>query len=277
MPMILNPKPENCHYYRRDCTAFYEVERSDGKGTRKATVADARKVGAVPSPTTILKVLASPGLENWKREQLLLAAMTLPRFPGEDDAAFVHRIVEDADAYTEKAMDLGTAIHAACEAYAINRYVPTDPKIVPLFMPYKLWFDEFVESVIATEKIMVHQAEGYGGRVDLIARIKKAGVVLCDVKTQGMKASKKTGEYKPNIYETWPLQLISYMKMAQETGDFNPPDSIASIIINTTAPSPVHFHVYPQGELESYWSVFKAVFACWKFLKGYDPTKEPRP
>ena len=61
---------------------------------RKTTLADARKLGLVPSVTTILKVLAAPALESWKIEQACLALLTSPRQADERDDAFVKRILQ---------------------------------------------------------------------------------------------------------------------------------------------------------------------------------------
>ena len=51
-------------------------------------------------------------------EQGILAALTLPRSSEESLDAFAHRVVTDMGEQVEKAADLGSAIHAACEVYA---------------------------------------------------------------------------------------------------------------------------------------------------------------
>ena len=72
------------HWYGKDGSPRYTVTAKDGSD-RPTTLRDARKLSLVPSVTTILKVAAKPGLEMWKLEQMLLAALTLPQRPDEDE------------------------------------------------------------------------------------------------------------------------------------------------------------------------------------------------
>lgn len=81
--MILVPRESASHWYFPDGSPLHEVERADGKGTRPTNLRDARKLGLYPSVTNILSVLAKPGLNAWKQEQAILAALTLPRRSGE--------------------------------------------------------------------------------------------------------------------------------------------------------------------------------------------------
>src|SRR3982750_1919915 len=91
------------HWYLPDGTPFYEVEKKDGSGKRPATLADARKAGALPSVTNVLGVLAKPGLDAWRIEQGIVAALTLPRRADEPLDAFAHRVVGDMGEQVEKA------------------------------------------------------------------------------------------------------------------------------------------------------------------------------
>jgi hypothetical protein len=60
----------------------------------------------VPSVTTVMKVAAKPGLEQWKLEQMLLAAMTLPKMPDEPEKAYIARIVADSKETGKQAAEL---------------------------------------------------------------------------------------------------------------------------------------------------------------------------
>src|SRR6476620_1567353 len=106
------------HWYLRDGRAFHEIAKKDGSGNRPVTLGDARKVLALPSVTNVLGVLAKPGLDAWKIEQGIMAALTLPRRGDEPLDSFAHRVVADMGEQVEKAADLGSAIHNACEVYA---------------------------------------------------------------------------------------------------------------------------------------------------------------
>ena len=65
-----------------------------------------------------------------------------------------------------------SAIHNACEVYALNKEVPTDPTLLALFEPWRQWFDENVERIDCIEQVFVHHEHGYAGRVDMVALLK---------------------------------------------------------------------------------------------------------
>ena len=75
---------ESTHWYTRAGNPMYTIIGKNGK-ERNTTLRDARTLDLVPSVTTILGVAAKPGLEKWKQEQVLLAALTLPRQDGEGE------------------------------------------------------------------------------------------------------------------------------------------------------------------------------------------------
>src|SRR3972149_9536441 len=75
---------ESGHWYLPDGTPFYTIVGKNGVG-RPVTLRDARPKGAYPSVTGIINCAAKPGLENWKLEQMKLAALTLPKKPGETE------------------------------------------------------------------------------------------------------------------------------------------------------------------------------------------------
>ena len=85
--MILIKRESASHWYLPDRTPYHEVERADGSGLRPVTLRDARKSGAYPSVTNIISVLAKPGLDAWRVEQGILAALTLPRLDNEPSGA----------------------------------------------------------------------------------------------------------------------------------------------------------------------------------------------
>ena len=72
--MILIQREAPSHWYLRDGRPFHEIAKQDGSGNRPVTLADARKVFALPSVTNVLGVLAKPGLDAWKIEVARSAA-----------------------------------------------------------------------------------------------------------------------------------------------------------------------------------------------------------
>src|SRR5262245_60719346 len=185
--MILIQRQPASHWYLRDGTPFHEIAKKDGTGNRPVTLADARKVRALPSVTNVLGILAKPGLEAWKIEQGIIAALTLPRIEAEPLDAFAHRVVTDMGAQVEKAADFGSAIHSACEVYAANKELPEDPKVRLHLEAWCRWFDENVERVECMETVFVHYEHGYAGRVDMVAKLRGLGWAVVDFKTQKVK------------------------------------------------------------------------------------------
>lgn len=120
---------ESCHWYHPDGAPAYEVEGAKAGTMVVPDIRHARKLGLLPSVTTIMKVMAAPALERWKREQFALAALTLPRGYNEPDGRFLKRVQDDANAWARKRADEGTAVHKAIEEAFSGR--PFDPVFQP--------------------------------------------------------------------------------------------------------------------------------------------------
>jgi hypothetical protein len=270
--MILIQRESASHWYLPDGTPYHEVVRADGNGMRSVTLRDARKVNALPSVTNILGVLAKPGLDAWRIEQGILAALTLPRSEDESLDAFARRVVEDMSEQVTKAADLGSAVHAAIEVYLQTGEPPENPDILRLFAPVKLWIDEHVERIGLVETVAVHSQFGFAGRIDLVAKLRSTGTwAVIDFKTQKMKPDKK-GVYQASYYETWPLQLMAYFKALNSGGECSRRlEDIASVVINSVEPTPVQVKVWPREDHESLWQAFNNARELWSFIKGYRP------
>jgi hypothetical protein len=113
---------EGGHWYDRQGNPAYTIIGKNGQ-ERPTTLRDARKLGLVPSVTTIIKCAAAPGLTNWMIDQAIMAALTLPRNDGENDLDFVARVKADSKAQAEKARERGTQIHAWVQAGFEEKYV----------------------------------------------------------------------------------------------------------------------------------------------------------
>ena len=91
-----NARPaESGHWYTKDGEPMYEIVGSNGK-IRATTLRDAKKIGLVPSVTTIIGQLNKPALIGWAQKQVLLSALTLPRLPNEDEESYIERILQDS-------------------------------------------------------------------------------------------------------------------------------------------------------------------------------------
>jgi hypothetical protein len=269
--MILVKRESASHWYLPDGSPFHEVERADGKGLRPTTLRDARKVGAYPSVTNVLSVLAKPGLDAWKQEQAIIAALTLPRRDGESEDEFARRVVADMGEQVVKAVDLGTAIHAACEVYAQTKALPENPEIRALFEPVREWFDREVERISRVESVVTHTEFGYAGTVDLVAKLASTGAwSVIDFKTQKLRTD-ASGKPKPLFYELWPLQMEAYRQAIVHSFAGKQPVDNVSVVISSTDPAPVVARVWPREEQSAYWKAFLNARDLWVWLKGYCP------
>ena len=272
--MLIVPRESASHWYFPDGTPLHEVPRADGKGQRPTSLRDARKLGLFPSVTNVLSILAKPGLDAWKQEQAILAALTLPRTEGETLDDFAKRVLVDMTSEVGRAADLGSAVHAAIEGYAQGRWLPEDKGVARLFEPARQWFDKEVIAVHSVEIATAHLEWGYAGRVDLVATLRSTGrPTVIDFKTQKTRRD-KDGNFKPILHDTWPLQLEAY-RMALASRDKGLADAaIASVVIGSTDPVPVLVKVWDDADKDGYFRAFLAARDLWVWQKGYCPVKD---
>ena len=272
--MLIVPRESASHWYFPDGTPLHEVPRADGKGSRPTSLRDARKLGLFPSVTNVLSILAKPGLDAWKQEQAILAALTLPRSEEETLDDFAKRVLVDMTSEVGRAADLGSAVHAAIEGYAQGRWLPEDKGVARLFEPARQWFDKEVIAVHSVEIATAHLEWGYAGRVDLVATLRSTGLpTVIDFKTQKTRRD-KDGNFKPILHDTWPLQLEAY-RMALASRDKGLADAaIASVVIGSTDPVPVVVKVWDDADKDGYFRAFLAARDLWVWQKNYCPVKD---
>jgi hypothetical protein len=272
--MLIVPRESASHWYFPDGTPLHEVPRADGKGQRPTSLRDARKLGLFPSVTNVLSILAKPGLDAWKQEQAILAALTLPRSEGETLDDFAKRVLVDMTSEVGRAADRGSAVHAAIEGYAQGRWLPEDKGVARLFEPARQWFDKEVLAVHSVEIATAHLEWGYAGRVDLVATLRSTGrPTVIDFKTQKTRRD-KDGSFKPILHDTWPLQLEAY-RMALASRDKGLADAaIASVVIGSTDPVPVVVKVWDDADKDGYFRAFLAARDLWVWQKNYCPVKD---
>lgn len=244
---------ESTHWYAKDGSPCYTVVGKNGK-ERNTTLRDARQLALVPSVTTILKSAAAPGLEQWKMNQVLLAALTMPRIEGEPEPDYIARILRDSKEQGKKAAERGTIIHGALEkAY-------TGIEVAPEFQPY---VDGTMASIKATfggqewsaEKSFAHEF-GFGGKVDL-----HSSEVVIDFKTKEF-----TEDKLPDAYDEHFLQLAAY-----RAGLGYPMARCANVFVSVTVPGLVHIVEHSSEDLFRGWSMFSHLLKYWQHKNKYHP------
>jgi hypothetical protein len=188
---------ESGHFYMQDGTPAYTIIGKNGR-ERNTTVKDARELNLVPSVTTIISVMAKPGLNTWLQQQVLLAALTLPREENESESDWLVRVMSDAKSTGRDAADRGTRMHGVLECF----YRSEAPSMWPIY-------------VIETDRAMIEHfgqrnwiAEtsaadyGFAGKVDLWCD-EGDGIVI-DFKTKEGTLDKVA------VYHEHLMQLAAY-------------------------------------------------------------------
>ncbi len=252
--LIATAKTESSHYYLASGESCHGDLRS------------ARKVGAFPSVTTILGAAgpSKQGLMNWKEEQAILSALSLPRNDREADSEFAKRVVLDSRKEVEAAAVRGTQIHSLAEMI-INGQEPGElvKGYEEHYAGLKEWRECCVSKVHASESVLVNEAEGYAGRVDLIADIH--GVIeVVDFKTRKFKKDAK-GISKASGYETDLLQLSAYAYAFTDEGM-----ACRNVLIDPIT-GQLQDVRYTAQQVAQAFEAFTSICKVWRWLKKYDP------
>ena len=235
--MIVKEKVEpNGHWYTKDGTPAYTTIGKTGE--RATTLRDARKDGLLPSVTTINGQLSKAGLDTWKQQQVLLAALTLPRETNEPEQEWLKRVMQDSKATGREAAERGTAIHAIIEGYFEQMYLPEKPAYLDEID--KVLKDAFGSQPWLAEKSFGHHL-GYGGKCDLMA---KTGYIV-DFKT------KDTVLDKVDVYFEHEMQLAAYRE------GLNLPTARCAIVFVNGTTNQVKLIEIEEPQLQKSWECFQ--------------------
>lgn len=243
--MIAARPSESNHWYAKDGAPMYTVTAKNGE-QRSTTLRDAKKMGLLPSVTTIMKAAASPGLEAWKINQMMLAALTLPRGEGEGEESFIKRIQADSKEHARKAAERGTQVHTAIEQFFDGHINADDlPYLEPV---YKAVNNTFGNLVWAVEKSFATES-GFAGKVDIHSRDGEG--VVADFKTKEFTKDtlEKVAGFDENV-----MQLAAY-----RYGLNLPKARCANIFVSVTEPGLVVVKEWTQEELARGWAMFDAL------------------
>lgn len=168
------------------------------------------------SVTTIIGVLEKPALIYWSAEQTALAAVqhhdawrAIEQSSGTDEAV---KWLSNARFRKPKgergAAELGTAVHAACEEYALSGIYPeVDDEVRPYLEQFDQWLQHFQPSYQATEVAVYNRSYGYAGTCDAFFAVDGIRAIVDYKSTK--KSLDKQGNPPPAYAET-SLQLAGY-------------------------------------------------------------------
>ena len=241
--MIIKDKQQDTgHWYTKEGTPAYTTIGKTGE--RATTLRDARKEGLLPSVTTIINLMSKPALSSWLQQQVLLAALTLPRGFKETEDEWLKRVMSDSKATGREAAERGTAIHNIIQGYFEQMYLPEKP--VYLDAIDNTLKSAFGDQAWLSEKSFGHHL-GYGGKCDLMAKPMNgqgSGFVV-DFKT------KDTDLDKVDIYFEHELQLAAYRE------GLNLPNARCAILFVNGKTNQVKLVEIEEPQLQKSWECFQ--------------------
>jgi hypothetical protein len=233
----------------------------------------ARKLGGLPSPTTVLNVLGSPGLKYYFRRQMWEATVTTPRLPGQSDDDYWDTCQKWADEHGQAARDKGTDFHSLAQKFhercltmhwSVAAQIPLEPGLANQFDAYVAWYSKNVLRTLMVEQAVIGQ--GYAGRVDHVAEMMDGKIACIDAKTQDITKKKKF-----TYYSNWGVQLGAYAgAIAHQPGTCPTPDVLISIGVSSNEPVVVEAYEWPNSPAY-YHDIFLGLLKYWKEDAQYWP------
>jgi hypothetical protein len=203
--LVENKNMGGGHWYQPDGTPLHQVPKADGKGMRDTTLADARKLGLLPSVTGITDIVAKPALMNWKAAQVAAAAFESPPTGDESAEYFIERVINASHHQVAGAADLGSKVHDALEKLLTEGPDAIAEDMWAYVAPVVAWKKEAKITYDQIENVLVNLEIGYAGRCDVLGHDAAGAPVIIDYKTRKTKPKQVC---KP--YDTQGMQLAAY-------------------------------------------------------------------
>lgn len=237
----------------------------------------ARKAKALPSVTTILKILESDALTRHKVDAAIVQTLTLPKKKDETDQDYARRVIETNKAELAGMADTGTRIHTLAEQ-VIGGEAPFAKDIEDGLRPHLAsltFWARGLDEVLISEEVVVHDGEGYAGRCDLIAKIDGQAEVI-DFKSKNFS---KVAPFHPDMpgfataddeHKVWTdykelLQLAAYS--FAWAGEALP----ARNVFIDRKTGAIDEKLYTAEEVEEAFDAFRSLCNVWRKIKKYDP------
>ena len=244
---------ESNHWYTREGVPQYTVEAAKG-GQRNTTLRDARKMNLVPSVTTVLNVAAKPALLAWMQQQVLFAALTLPRRPDEPEKEYIDRIISDSKEQGRSAADAGTDIHASIQGFYEDK--PTGKHYESVQACDIAITKHFGQQRWVSERAFAHEA-GFGGKCDLYCETD--GGFVADIKTKEFTDPAKVDGYDEHL-----MQLSAY-----RVGLGIPKARCANVFVSRSVPDLVVVKEWSLEDLDRGWEMFVHLLQFWQLKNSH--------
>ena len=255
---------ESAHWYAPGdpVQCAYEILGANGKW-RNVNMRDARKYGWLPGVSSITRIETAPGLERFKRKQIMYAALTHPEVENIKDHNELFRVLEkDGAAQVKKAAEDGTAIHKAVETYIQTGLVDTDYAehitAARKALAELIGVDDRTKWTVETAAIHPY---GVGGRSD------------CHSSEFNIVVDFKSREFAPgqklDIYPNQGQQLAAYREMLGL-----PSARAVNVYLSRNHPGECQVHEWDQDKLAKHWREFRALLQFWQIKNNFPELSE---
>lgn len=254
------------HYYDKVTgEPRYTVETKTG-GRRNTNVADAKKLGLVPSYSTIVSLLNKEGINIWNIDQIMTACMewsykTKPCATKEELEEHISTwkkdVKEIAGKLGRQGRERGTMVHDALEKCYKQELV--DISLHELIFPVLELVDEHFplpQNAWIAEKSFARN--GYGGKVDLHTR-EGQGIII-DFKTKDVDDKKKMKPYPDDV-----MQHAAY-----RDGLDLPKALCYTLFVNVRHPGMLVMHEWKEEQVVKAGKMFNTLKQFWYLKNGME-------
>lgn len=266
---------EGGHWYLPDGSPFYTVTYRSGpkKGQeRGVSLRWDRKVlvekGAVPSVTTVAKILDKPGLNQYKLRRMFDAVINLEWNAGDDMDLVFKRCVEYMEREGRQAADKGSELHGEIERHLLGQPLKHGDKWKPQIENVVLTLSQYGINIFdgSPEHSFAHLL-GFGGKVDWHdCGENELRPLVLDFKSKSKDEIENAIEGKQiGYFESHCVQLAAYRE-----GLGIPNARCANVFVDTNT-AKVFIHEWPEKDLQRGWGVFQHLLLVWQGIKEYSP------
>jgi len=265
---------ENTRFYDSETlTEVKKVAKADGKGETNATIKHARKMGLLPSVTSIIKIMASPQLVQYRINEAIKACaeFSFDHFAAMvggavDVQQYIGFITEKSEEYANQCAEQGTEIHGVINRFLMNNEVPEDSGMKYVCEAITARMKELGVTNATSEKTLGSRRVGWAGTPDIFA---KGDNLLWIVDTKSVDIEKFKA---PHL--SWRLQLGGYRPLIMDdvtTGELPLCDVVFDQFIIDRETKQCQF--IPHNDMQPMAEAFQYLYEVWVRTNGYDPRR----
>jgi hypothetical protein len=250
---------------------FYDGQK--GESRFDATPSQAKANGWLYSVSEMFKMLAKPGLEIWKDNELAKAAFAEPPYEGEDEKGFTRRIKAARYRNTGGAAKLGTAIHDGIETVLSGGTVEQVPEGLRKYVSVAAtYFEEKGFVADALEKIVVCMEHGFAGTADCIGHSEGGTPFVLDWKSKKTVPGKTSQPYPENRWQLASYAVAHYGEDRVLNGEIWGCNAFVSTTeFGDDGLSRFEAFSHNPETMAEAWDTAKALFDLHRKVTGYDP------